>query len=98
MSALTLTTRRPIYGSGSKTAYSDTAGSAKVPPDSNAVIVCCSTDAFVAVGKTATTTDLFLPAYIVAIIPIGKKDGSPIEVSAIRDSSDGYLYCSGTSE
>lgn len=98
MSALTLTIRRPIYGSGTKTAYSATAGDTFIPPDANVAIVCCSTDAYVAVGKTATTADLFLPALVVAVIPLNKKTGGPTTVSAIRDASDGYLYCSGAAE
>jgi hypothetical protein len=96
--SLTLTLRRPTYGSGTKTAYTDTAGSTTVPPDSNVVIVSCSTDAYVAVGRAATTADLFLPAGVIAQIPISGKTGAPITVSAIRDASDGSLYCIGAAE
>jgi hypothetical protein len=98
MPSLSLSLRRPTYGSGSKTAYTDTAGSSSVPADSNAVIISCSTDAFVAIGKTATTADLFLPAGIVVQLPLGNKNGGPIMVSAIRDISDGNMYCIGCAE
>ena len=96
--SLTLTLRRPTYGSGSKTAYTDTAGSTTIPADSNSVIVWCSSDAFVAVGKTATSADLPLPAMAVAIIPIDNKSGGPITVSAIQDSGAGDMYCIGCAE
>lgn len=96
--SLTLALRRPTYGSGSKTAYTDTAGSTTIPADSNVAIVCCSSDAYVAIGKTATTADLFLPAGVIAQIPVSGKTGAPITVSAVQDSAGGNLYCIGAAE
>ena len=98
MPSLTVIQRRPNYGTGKKTAYTDTAGQCTVPPDTNTVIIWCTTDAFVRVGAEATVTDLPLPAYVIAEIPVDNKSGAPIVVSAIRDVSDGNFYCIAAAE
>jgi hypothetical protein len=98
MPALTLTQRRPRYGTGQKVAYTDSAGSASLPPETRTVIISCSTDAYVRVGAAATTADLFLPAGVIAQIPVDNITGSPIIVSAIRDTVDGSLYCIAAAE
>ena len=93
MPTLNAVIRRPIYGTGTKTAYTGTAGSTSVPPTTQSVLVWCSTAAYVAVGKTATTADIPLPANAPCIIPIDNPTGGPITVSAIQDASGGNLYC-----
>lgn len=98
MPALTLTQRRPRYGTGQKVSYSDTAGTALLPAETNTVIISCSTNAFVRVGAAATTADLFLPAGVIAQIPVDNKTGGPITVSAIRDTADGSFYCIAAAE
>lgn len=98
MPALTLTQRRPRYGTGQKVAYTDTAGSASLPPETRTVIISCSTNAYVRVGATATTADLFLPEGVIAEIPVDNVNGGPVTVSAIRDSADGNLYCIAAAE
>lgn len=93
MATLTAIIRRPIYGSGAKTSYTGTAGSVTVPASTQSVLVWCSTVAYVAVGKTATTADIPLPANAPCIIPVDNSTGAPITVSAIQDASGGNLYC-----
>jgi hypothetical protein len=89
--------RDPIYGSGTKTSYTGTAGTTTVPASSQSVLVWCTTVAYVAIGATATTADLPLPANAPIIIPIriNQITGAPIVVSAVRDANDGSLYCIG---
>lgn len=96
--SLTLVLRRPTYGSGKKVAYTDTAGSVVLPPETKTVILWCSSDAYVRVGAAATSADLPLPAYVVAQIPVDTKDGGQVMVSAIQDSAGGNLYCIAASE
>jgi len=98
MSSLTSVLRRPTYKSGTKTAYTDTAGSTTIPADSNVAIVSCSSDAYVCIGATATTADLFLPSGVIAQLPINRKTGGPTIVSAIQDTTGGNLYCIGAAE
>lgn len=96
--SLTSILRRLNYGTGSKTAYTGTAGQASVPPDTKVVIVWTTTDAFVRVGGVATANDLPLPAGIMAQIPVDNPNGGPITVSAIRDTADGSFYCIAATE
>ena len=97
MPALTLTGRRPTYGTGKATSYGAAAGSCTHPP-CNTIIVWCSTVAYVRVGTTATTADLCLPANVIAEIPVDTKDGGPVTVSAIRAASDGVMYSIAAAE
>jgi len=96
--SLTLSLRRPNYGTGVKTAYTDAAGNTTVPADTNVVIIWCTTAAYVRVGATATPTDLPLPANVVAQIPVSNKTGGPITVSAIRESESGNMFCIAAAE
>jgi hypothetical protein len=98
MPALTLALRRPTYGTGKKVAYTGTAGSVIVPPETNTVILWCTTNAYVRVGATATTTDLPLPAGVIAQIPVDNKTGGPITVSAIQEAAGGDMYCIAAAE
>jgi hypothetical protein len=98
MPALTLALRRPTYGTGKKVAYTGTAGSVTVPPETNTVILWCSTNAYVRVGAAATTTDLPIPAGVVVQIPVDNKTGAAITVSAIQDATGGNLYCIAAAE
>ena len=98
MPALTINQRRPTYGTGKKTAYSATAGSTTLPAETNTVIMWCTTNAYVRVGATATTTDFPLPAGVIAEISVDNKTGGPITVSAIRDTADGSFYCIAAAE
>lgn len=90
--SLGLVIRHPIYGSGSKTAYTGTAGTVTVPGTTASVMIWVSTAAFVRVGGTATTSDLPLPANAPIIIPTTSTTGAPITVSAIQDASNGNMY------
>lgn len=86
--------RTPMYGTGTKTAYTGTAGSATVPGNTQSVLVWVSSVAFVRVGAVATTADLPLPlnAPIILPVPNNLSTGAPITVSAIQDSAGGNLY------
>lgn len=90
--SLGIVIRRPIYGSGSKVAYTGTAGSVTVPASTASVLVWTSTAAFVRVGGTATTSDLPLPANAPIIIPTDNTNGAAITVSAVQDAAGGNLY------
>jgi hypothetical protein len=98
MSALTLVLRRPVYGTGKKVAFTDTAGSVSLPAETRTVIIWCSEDAYVAVGKTATTADMPLPAGVVAQVPVDNRTGGPITVSAIQDATGGNMFCIAAAE
>jgi hypothetical protein len=92
--------RDPIYGNGSKTSYTGTAGSATISKDSQSVLVWCSTVAYVRIGTTATTADLPIPANapIILPVPLSVQNGQAITVSAIQDTTGGSLYCIGLAE
>lgn len=88
-----ITLNDPIFGKGTVTAYTGTAGNTAVLPiDCNAVYVWCTTDAHVKVGvsATATTADMALPASTPMVLPVHLA-GS--RVSAIQVSSGGNLMC-----
>lgn len=98
--SLSFVIRDPMYGTASKTSYTGTAGSTTVNQQAQSVLLWTSTVAFVAIGKTATTGDLPLPANAPIIIPIpaSAQTGAPITVSAIQDSTGGSLYCIAMAE
>ena len=98
--SLNFVIRDPIYGSGTKTAYTGVAGSTTVPPSTQSVLVWCSSAAFVRVGAAATVADLPLPANAPIIIPVAQSNiiGSAIVVSAIQDTAGGNLYCFAMAE
>lgn len=81
-----------IDGGGQSVAYTGTAGtiSNAVAAQTYAVLVWCSTDAYVVTGSspTATTADLPLPANIPVILKIRPGE----KVSAVQISSGGTLY------
>lgn len=73
-------------------AYTGTAGtSAAVNASANYVIVTLTTDGYIAIGSapTATTGDMFLPAFVPS--PPLRVTGSTSKVSAIRDSVSGTM-------
>ena len=100
--SLALTLRRLMQGKGQKVAYTGTAGTITnaLPQQANAVLVWCTTDAYVAVvgasNGVASTADIPLPANAMAIIPL-ERPTSPgtdpnLWVSAVRDSASGDLH------
>jgi len=85
---------KPIYGKGSVTAFTDTAGSTAVlPVGCTAIWVLCTAAAYVKVGvyATATSVDLPLPANTPFLISL---DGEPEaqRVSAVQISTGGNLH------
>ena len=89
------TVRSPIFGSGSVTSYTGTAGTtAAMKPGVNAVWVLCTTAAYVKVGVSATATSVDWPvaANVPVIIPI-ETNGSV--VSAVQVASGGNLHVIG---
>ena len=80
-------------------AYTGTAGSTATwpfDPTIRAVLVWCTTDAYVAIGDgvTATTNDLPLPAYTPVVLPINANvpGSSSWRVSAIQITAGGTVY------
>ncbi len=77
------------------TTYTGTAGTVtgwmKGP---RAVLVTCTTDAYVRVGEgvTATTADTFVPAYASRLFSVPIQTGSAWTVSAIQVSAGGSVY------
>lgn len=92
----TMTIRTPMYGQGTVTAYTGTAGTrAALPAGCNSVWVLCTTAAYVRVGAspTAVATDFPVAANVGVVLPL--KAGVPSEsqaVSAIQVSSGGNLH------
>ena len=73
-------------------AYTGTAGtSAAVNAAATMVIVTLTTDGYIAIGSapTATTGDMFLPAYVPS--PPLRVTGGTSKVSAIRDAVSGTM-------
>lgn len=91
------TIRAPIFGTGSVTSYTGTAGatSAINQPGVNAVWVLCTTAAYVKVGVSATATSVDWPvaANVPVIIPVEAEPG--FRVSAIQVASGGNLHVIG---
>ena len=86
----------PRKGKGQSVSYTGTAGSLTLPaagdstnPDmSGGIWVVVSTNAYVATGGTATTSDMYLPANIPVVLA-----ASPgMTISAIQDTANGTLY------
>ena len=87
--------RSPV-GPGAVVAYTGTAGSISQAVRGSSVMVWCSTDAYVSVGATATTSGTPLPANQIIFLPLNK-DMVPgqtpsVLVSAIQVASGGNLY------
>ena len=77
------------------TTYTGTAGTVTAwPPGASAVLVWCTTAAYikVGVGVTATTASTPLPANTVAVFKVENKTGEPWTVSAIQVSVGGSVY------
>ena len=88
------TMHQPIFGKGSVTAYTGTAGTTGfLPEGAKAVWVLTTTAAYVTVGTspTAASTDLPLPANIPFIIRLEQPSES-LKVSAVQVSSGGNLH------
>ena len=94
------TRNRPNYGQGQVVAYTGTAGTVAngLPQGAPAVLVVCTTLAYVRVGvdPTATTADLIVPALTATVIPIDAPSitgGSGlVKVSAVQVSAGGNLH------
>ena len=77
------------------TTYTGTAGTVTGwPHGPRAVLVTCTTDAYVRVGEgvTATTADTFVPAYASRVFSVPIKSRSEWTVSAIQVSAGGSVY------
>lgn len=77
------------------TTYTGTAGTVTGwPAGPHAVLVFCTTAAYVkvGVGVTATTASTPLPANAVAVFKVNNPDGAPWTVSAIQVSAGGSVY------
>lgn len=89
------TVRYPIFGSGSVTSYTGTAGTTSaMKPGVQCVWVLCTTAAYVKVGAAATATNVDWPvaANIPVIIPL-TADGDV--VSAVQVALGGNLHVIG---
>jgi len=91
------TIRTPVWGTGSVTAYTGTAGTTAsiLRAGVNAVWVLCTTAAYVRVGAdpTAAAGDWPVAANVPIIIPI-ENDGG-FKVSAVQVASGGNLHVIG---
>lgn len=94
------TIRRPMYGAGSLTAYTGTAGtSPALPVGANAVWVLCTTAAYVKVGIDPTAVaekDFPVAANVGIVLPLEKptnpgSDGV-FKVSAVQVAAGGNLH------
>ena len=87
---------RSPAGPGAVVAYTGTAGSISQAVRGSCVMVWCSTDAYVAVGATATTSATPLPAFTPIFLPLNpnmdKGQTPSVLVSAIQVSGGGNLY------
>lgn len=91
-----MTIRNPMYGKGSVTAYTGTAGtSAALPTGANSVWVLCTTAAYVRVGvdPTAVATDFPVAANVGVVLPlVGNRDSEQQKVSAVQVAAGGNLH------
>ena len=96
--------RVPVYGKGGTISYTNTASnSASLPKGITGVWVTCSTNAWVRLavvaGSTAPvalTSDFYCPAGQMVWIPDDSTTGEPLQLSVIRDASDGTAkFCPG---
>ena len=79
----------PIPGGGKNVAYTGTAGvTAAMPNQVTTVRLLSTTDAFIAVGATATSLDTYLPAFTPEYFAC--TPGATI--SAIQVSAGGTIY------
>lgn len=89
------TMNNPIYGSGTTTAYTGTAGNCAVlSPNCQAVFVWCSTAAHIKVGVTAVATvdvDMAIPAGIPIVLPVNIPL-SRVSAVQVTGGSGGNLY------
>ncbi len=89
------TINNPIYGTGSTTAYTGTAGTtATLPTQCGAVWVFCSTAAHVKVGVSATAVvdvDMAIPGGVPVVLPVWK-EGSRVSAVKVTGGTDGSLY------
>lgn len=70
-------------------AYTGTAGAiSAVGAQTRAVRIICTSDAYIAFGATATTSDIYLPADTAEIWAVEPSD----TISAIQDSTGGNLH------
>jgi hypothetical protein len=88
---------RAPTGPAQSVAYTGTAGSITVSVKGTSIMVWCTTDAYICVGATATTTNgVPWPAYQPVWFPFpdtaGVQQGAPITVSAIQVAAGGTLY------
>jgi hypothetical protein len=93
---------KPIWGKGQVVAYTGTAGTITniLPEGCYAVLVICTTFAYVKVGvdPTATTADLPVPANVATIIPIVDEPkaivggAAGLKVSAVQVAAGGNLH------
>lgn len=92
------TMSRPIYGQGQNVAYTGTAGTIAnaLPNGTGAVVVMCTTAAFVRVGTSPTATTADLP--VAANVPVRLEAAAGDKVSAIQVASGGTLYVSPCAE
>lgn len=92
------TMSRPMYGKGQNVAYTGTAGTITnaLPPGTGAVVVLCTTAAFVRVGADPTATSSDLP--VAANVPVRLEAGQGDKVSAIQVASGGTLYATPCAE
>jgi hypothetical protein len=100
MADLYMTIRRPIFGTGSVTAYTGTAGNAAAfGAGVSSVWVLCTTAAYVKVGVSATATSVDWPvaANVPIVIPIDG-DSTGKNVSAVQVSSGGNLHIIGLAD
>lgn len=76
-------------------AYTGTAGSTSTfAPGPRAVLVWCTTDAYVKVGEsvTATTASTPIPSYTPIAFEVPKGSGAAWRVSAVQISAGGTVY------
>ena len=85
----------PSSATARTVAYTGTAGSTSTfPSGALAVLVWCTTAAYVKVGEgvTATTADLPIPANVPVLIQVPPGSGAAWRVSAIQIASGGDVY------
>lgn len=88
-----MTAISPRAAKGQTTTYTGTAGGVTLPtvtgPDmGGAVWVVVTTDAFVRTGGTATSSDMYLPAFVPVVLAANPGD----VVSAIQVSAAGSIF------
>lgn len=91
-----MTIRNPMYGHGTVTAYTGTAGTrAVLPAGCQSVWVMCTTAAYVRVGvdPTAVATDFPVAANVGYVLPLRADTPSESQkVSAVQVAAGGNLH------